>query len=125
MRRQNKGLLYRELSVFVLAALLIVLFSVPSSRHEALYEGVLAVEGSLASGVWTLPSLGKLPAQMPWVIFRHPGSSVMVLAPLGRILIHCAQGVPDEIIANAEAFDRWVKENCQFSPLWSPTMPSP
>jgi hypothetical protein len=112
--------------VFALAALSIALFSVSSSRHEALYEGVLAVGGSLSSGVWTLPSPGKLPTlARPWVILRDPQSKVLVVTPLGRILIHCPQSVPDALTQDPAAFDRWVRKNCEFSPLWSPAAPSP
>ncbi len=126
MGRRSKDILYREVTVFALAALSIAWFSVSSSRHEALYEGVLAVGGSLSSGVWTLPSPGKLPPlARPWVILRDPSSKVWVVTPLGRILIHCSQSVPDALTQAPRAFDRWLKANCEFSPLWRPATPSP
>jgi hypothetical protein len=106
-----------------IALLLTGLVAFPTSRYEYLYGGVLAIQDSLTLGgnpLMVYPSGAKLP-QLGGVVQIHPSKQIYLLtAALDRILIRCGRSAPPELAGEPEAFSTWVKENCEFYPLWNP-----
>jgi len=106
--------------VLLIGLMIAFLFAAPMTtpRYETVYEGILAVDGSLFFGK---------PYYINKILYYSPYSKVplktlkvpLPILPLtGRILIQCTDEIPKEVLSDQEAFSSWVKAHCQFSPLW-------
>jgi hypothetical protein len=123
MRDGGRARVQREVFLIWAALLIVGLVSFSTSRYEFPYGGVLAIQDSLTLGgnpLMVYPSGAKLP-QLGGIVQIHPSKQIYLLtSALDRILIRCGSSVPPELAGEPEAFSAWVKENCEFYPLWNP-----
>lgn len=120
---RDRARVHREVLLIWTALLIVGLMSFSTSRYEYPYGGVLAIQDSLTLGgnpLMVYPSGAKLPP-VGGIVQIHPSKQIYFLtSALNQILIRCGRSVPSELTAEPEAFSAWVKENCEFYPLWNP-----
>lgn len=117
----------KEIALLGLALLLVAAVPQSTSRYQTLYEGILAVDSSLIIPrlpmyVHLLPPGSKMAIRDYWkaVGAATDRNGRLSLPTPDRILVRCTEGVPSDVVQDPEAFSQWVKEKCEFSPLWRP-----
>ena len=117
----------KEIALLGLALLLVVAVPQSTSRYQTLYEGILAIDSSLIIPrlpiyVHLLPPGSKMAIMDYWKAVGAATDRNGRFKPpaLDRILVRCTEGVPQDVTQDPDRFSQWVKEKCEFSPLWRP-----
>lgn len=117
----------KEIALLLLALLWVAAVPQSTSRYQTLYEGILAIDRSLIIPrlplyVHILPPGSKAAILDYWKAVGAATNRQGRLAPpaLDRILVYCTEEAPPEAAKDPKAFSEWVKEKCEFAPLWRP-----
>ena len=117
----------KEIALLLLVLLLVAAVPQSTSRYQTLYEGILAIDRSLIVPrlplyVHILPPGSKMAILDYWRAAGAATNAQGRLAPpaLDRILVYCPEQAPPEAAKDPQAFSEWVKEKCEFAPLWRP-----
>ena len=125
--RDRRTAVQKEIALLLLVLLLVVAVPRSTSRYQTLYEGILAIDGSLIVPqlplyVHLLPPGSKAAILDYWkAVGAATGRNGGLQPPtLDRILVRCTEGVPQDAVRDPQRFSQWVKERCEFAPLWKP-----
>ena len=125
--RDRRTAVRKEIVLLLLVLLWVAAVPQSTSRYQTLYEGILILNDSLIIPqlplyVHILPPGSKTALLDYWKAGGAATNPQGRLIPpaLDRILVYCTEEVPSETVKDPETFSEWMKEKCEFAPLWRP-----